>query len=110
MPPTPIFSFCKTPEYSDIMIPNTIEGDVFVRPKDKRAFRRKSRAGMPRTILCLRHRFSHQLGEPLHRTWPAAHPAATKAGVLGAAWLCRRGGVGRTHGLQGLLTATKAWL
>ena len=38
-PPTPIFSFCKTPEYSDIMIPNTIEGDVFVRPAAKRAFR-----------------------------------------------------------------------
>jgi hypothetical protein len=49
VPPTPIFSFCKTPEYSDIMIPNTIEGDVFVRPKDKRAFRRRSRAGMLHT-------------------------------------------------------------
>ena len=44
-PPTPIFSFCKTPDYSDIMIPNTIEGDVFIRPAAKRAFRPKSRAG-----------------------------------------------------------------
>ena len=44
-PPTPIFSFCKTPEYSDIMIPNTIEGDVFIRPAAKRAFRPQSRAG-----------------------------------------------------------------
>ena len=58
MPPTPIFSFCKTPEYSDIMIPNTIEGDVFVRPKDKRAFRPKSRAGAPRTAACLHHKLS----------------------------------------------------
>ena len=110
MPPTPIFSFCKTPEYSDIMIPNTIEGDVFVRPKDKRAFRPKSRAGMPRTVPHPRHRCPHQLGQPSHGTWPAAHPTATEAGVLGAARLCRRGGVVRTHGSRGLLTATKAWL
>lgn len=51
VPPTPIFSFCKTPEFSDIMLPNTIEGDVFVRPAAKRAFRPKSRAG---TLLALR--------------------------------------------------------
>ena len=44
-PPTPIFSFCKTRNYSDIMLPNVIEGDVFVRPKAKRAFRPDSRAG-----------------------------------------------------------------
>ena len=45
-PPTPIFSFCKAgANFSDIMLPNTIEGDVFVRPMDKRAFRPRSRAG-----------------------------------------------------------------
>ncbi len=44
-PPTPIFSFCKTRNYSDILLPNIIEGDVFVRPKAKRAFRPNSRAG-----------------------------------------------------------------
>jgi hypothetical protein len=45
-PPTPVFSFCKQgANFSDIMLPNTIEGDVFVRPPDKRAFRPKSRAG-----------------------------------------------------------------
>ncbi len=45
-PPTPIFSFCKAgADFSDIMLPNTIEGDVFVRPLDKRAFRPRSRAG-----------------------------------------------------------------
>ena len=44
-PPTPIFSFCKTRNYSDIMLPNIIEGDVFVRPQAKRAFRPDSRAG-----------------------------------------------------------------
>ncbi|CAL5220281.1 g2266 [Coccomyxa viridis] len=54
-PPTPIFSFCKTRNYSDIMLPNIIEGDVFVRPKAKRAFRPNSRAGpkdkrMPKAV------------------------------------------------------------
>jgi hypothetical protein len=44
-PPTPIFSFCKLANFSDIMLPNTIEGDVFLRPPEKRAFRPKSRAG-----------------------------------------------------------------
>ncbi len=44
-PPTPIFSFCKLSNFSDIMLPNTIEGDVFLRAPDKRAFRPKSRAG-----------------------------------------------------------------
>lgn len=52
VPPTPIFSFCKTPKYSDIMLPNTIEGDVFVRPKAKRAFRPKSRAGEINSHIC----------------------------------------------------------
>ena len=33
-PPDPLFSFCKTRDYSDILLPNTIEGDVFVRPRD----------------------------------------------------------------------------
>ena len=44
-PPTPVFSFCKLANFSDIMLPNTIEGDVFLRPPDKRAFRPKPRAG-----------------------------------------------------------------
>ena len=51
-PPTPIFSFCKQGAgYSDIMLPNTIEGDVFVRPLDKRAFRPRSRAGAVSFVL-----------------------------------------------------------
>lgn len=48
-PPTPVFSFCKLSNYSDIMLPNTIEGDVFIRAPEKRAFRPKSRAGVPCT-------------------------------------------------------------
>lgn len=40
-PPDPLFSFCKTRDYADILIPNTIEGDVFVRPRDGKKRKRK---------------------------------------------------------------------
>lgn len=36
-PPAPVFSFCVTPAYADIPLPNTIEGDVFVRAPGKAA-------------------------------------------------------------------------
>jgi hypothetical protein len=50
-----VFSFCKLANYSDIMLPNTIEGDVFLRAPDKRAFRPKSRAGARRNRNCIGH-------------------------------------------------------
>lgn len=40
-PPNPLFSFCKTDDYSDILLPNTIEGDVFVRPRDGSSMKEK---------------------------------------------------------------------
>ena len=45
-PPNPLFSFCKTGDYADILLPNTIEGDVFVRPRDG-GRRRKKPSALP---------------------------------------------------------------
>ena len=38
-PPPPVFSFCVTPAFADIPLPNTIEGDVFVRAPARAAGR-----------------------------------------------------------------------
>ena len=46
-PPYPLFSFCKTRDYADILLPNTIEGDVFVRPRDGKKKKRKNPSSLP---------------------------------------------------------------
>eukprot|EP00884_Botryococcus_braunii_P016709 jgi/Botrbrau1/3721/Bobra.0363s0008.2 len=43
--PSPLMSFCKTEGYSDILIPNTIEGDVFLRPPQHSSLSPTIRAG-----------------------------------------------------------------
>lgn len=43
--PTPLLAFCKTPGFSDILIPNTLEGDIYNRPPDKKGDRKKSQSG-----------------------------------------------------------------
>lgn len=41
----PLMSFCKTKGFADILIPNTIEGDVFVRPLEHSSVSPRNRAG-----------------------------------------------------------------
>ena len=85
-------SFCKTDKFSDILIPNIIEGDVFLRPADKSAYRARSRAGpgdprLPRAVwrgstggfgglakgrLALLNLGQVAMGHPAETAWPGA--------------------------------------